>query len=210
MTDVIESIAQEGKGVRIRWESGASLFLSRALWREWPFGGEGAPVSPEEAESYFLPLQYSEALEYAVRLLAMRDHACGEVRRKLQARLYLPQAIERVMDKLIREQLLDDAAFAAKWAAYRARSGVGRARILQELRQKGVEGRLAERAVALDEAGQAQAKDAAVALACKLLRRYRDDPPNAAMRKLLSAMARRGYAYDESVRAVERAMAQEN
>ena len=48
---------------------------------------------------------------------------------------------------------------------------------------------------------------AAVSLAHKLLKRYQHEPDERrAMQKLLAAMARRGYGYEESREAVERAL----
>ena len=117
----------------------------------------------------------------------------------------MDDTVDMVLYKLEKEGLVDDEAFAREWAATRARQQIGRARILRELAQKGVDRESAERAVeALDE----EEKDAAaVALAQKLLRRYADEADaKRAMAKLMAAMARRGYDFESARRAVEQAL----
>ena len=117
----------------------------------------------------------------------------------------MEDTIEMVLYKLEKERLLDDEAFAREWAASRARSQVGKSRIRQELRMKGISAEMAE--IALEELDEEESEDAAVALARKLLRRYsRETDERKAMQKLLMAMARRGYGYEESRNAVETAL----
>jgi len=124
-----------------------------------------------------------------------------EVERRLAERGYLADAAEMAVYKLEKEKLLDDEAFANAWARARAAKQLGKARILQELRQKGVDDQIAESAVAtLDEDDQTGAVNA---LAAKLLKRYQKEPAQAAMRKALAAMLRRGYAYGEASRALK-------
>ena len=52
-------------------------------------------------------------------------------------------------------------------------------------------------------------EEAAVALACRLVKRHaKETDERKAMNKVLMAMARRGYCYDESRRAIEKALLQ--
>ena len=70
---------------------------------------------------------------------------------------------------------------------------------------KGIGQEMAE--IALEELDEEESEDAAVALARKLLKRYsREADDRKGMQKLLMAMARRGYGYEESRRAVEQAL----
>ena len=60
---------------------------------------------------------------------------------------------------------------------------------------------------ALEEMDDEESEDAAAALAKKLLKRYEREPDERkAMQKLLASMARRGYGYEESREAVEKAL----
>ena len=61
----------------------------------------------------------------------------------------------------------------------------------------------------LDEVDEDESDEAAAALARKLLKRYSSEADERkAMQKLLAAMARRGYGYEASKRAVETALEQ--
>ena len=73
---------------------------------------------------------------------------------------------------------------------------------------KGIPQQMAQNA--LEELDEEESDEAAVALARKLLKRYsREADDRKAMQKLLMAMARRGYGYEESKQAVETALQEE-
>lgn len=207
MRDLIRTVEEDKRGALVRFEGGESLWFGRDAWREQAGLAPGQEHDVDELRRWLLPRQYPAALNEAVRLLAQRARAAGEIASRLRARRYMEDTVDMVLYKLEKENLLDDAAFARDWAASRARQQVGRARILSELAHKGVARELAEAAVAaLDEE---ERDGAATALAQKLLRRYRDEPDaRKAMGKLMAAMARRGYGFDEARRAVEAAMAE--
>ena len=140
-------------------------------------------------------------------LLAQRARASGEIKQKLRRKLYMEDTIEMVIYKLEKERFLNDEEFAREWAASRARSRIGKSRIMQELRMKGIPQEMAENA--LDEVDEDESDEAAAALALKLLKRYSSEPDERkAMQKMLAAMARRGYGYEESRRAIAAAMEQ--
>lgn len=193
----------------VRFEGGEALWFGRAAWRERLPLSPGDEEELEELKAWLLPRQYAEALDGAVRLLSVRARSEGEIRRKLTERGYMDDTVDMVLYKLEKEGLVDDEAFAREWAASRARSQVGRARILRELTQKGLSRACAQRAVAALDAQEGE--DAAEALARKLLRRYAGEADERkAMGKMLAAMARRGYGFEEARRALEAAMRRED
>lgn len=92
---------------------------------------------------------YSRLCDRAARLLAMRDHSEQELRRKLAAPFMMKSPQEEVepitaedVENVIRwcheHHWLDDANFADRYIASRARKGYGPQRIRQELQQKGL------------------------------------------------------------------------
>ena len=205
MKDVVAVVEESKRGAVVRFESGERLWFGRAAWLERTPLRPGDVEDLESLKQWLLPRQYPKALGGAVRLLAARARSTGEIRQKLEAYGYMDDTVDMVLYKLEKEGLVDDEAFAREWAAARARQQIGRARILRELAQKGVDRESAERAVeALDE----EERDAAaVALAQKLLRRYADEADaKRAMAKLMAAMARRGYDFESASRAVEQAL----
>ena len=203
MSDIVAEINTDKKGALVRFDGGETLWFSRAAWSERGLR-DGEEIDLDELKRWLLPRQYTEALNCAVSLLAVRARSGGEVRRKLEERHYMEDAVEMALYKLEKEKLLDDEAFARDWAASRARRQVGKNRILQELRLKGVSRELAERAVeALDEC---ESGDQAEALARKLLKKHKTEEPRKAMNKVMAALARRGYGFDEARRAVDLAL----
>mgnify|MGYP003302543257 CR=1 FL=1 len=59
---------------------------------------------------------------------------------------------------------------------------------------------------ALEELCEEEADEAAVRLAQKLLRRHNGEDARKEMQKVLAAMARRGYSYEDSKEAIEAAI----
>ena len=85
----------------------------------------------------------------AVAYLARREHSRAELAKKLSAH-GTQEEIDSVLNSLQDAKLLSDQRFAAAFIRSRAeRFGVGRLR--QELRQRGVEGELAEQELKTDD-----------------------------------------------------------
>lgn len=84
----------------------------------------------------------------AMDCLARREHSVAELRRKLAARDFTPEAIDATLADLEREGLLSDARFASAFVAARHRRGQGPTRLKAELSQRGLTGELI--AAALD------------------------------------------------------------
>ena len=207
MLDVIREINEKRHSAVLVMESGERFWLTWTQLQEHEPFAVGQEVDTDAFRQWLLPRQYPMALNDAVAFLAQRARASGEIRQKLRRKLYMEDTIEMVLYKLEKERLLDDEAFARDWAASRARSQLGRSRIMQELRMKGIPQEMAENA--LEELDEEAGSDAATALASKLLRRYsHETDERKAMQKLLAAMARRGYGYEESRHAVEAALEQ--
>ena len=207
MLDVVKEINEKRHSAVIIMESGEQFWLTWTQLQEHEPFAVGLEVDTDALRQWLLVRQYPMALNDAVTLLAQRAQASGEIRQKLRRKLYMEDTIEMVLYKLEKERLMDDEAFARDWAASRARCQVGRSRILRELRMKGIPQELAQRA--LDELDEDEGDQAAIALAAKLLRRYSGEADERkAMQKLLAAMARRGYGYEESKRAIETAIRQ--
>src|SRR6059036_2584009 len=80
----------------------------------------------------------------ALRALARRAHARGDLRRRLVKRQHPPAAVDAALERLAARGLLDDGRFAEQYAALRATRGKGPARLLRDLLTQGVERRAAE------------------------------------------------------------------
>ena len=89
--------------------------------------------------------QETELLNYAVRVLGGRAHSSGELREKLRRRAERAEDVDAVLAKLKELKYLDDRRFAENYAASRLENqGLGKMRVLRDLRQHRVAPQLAE------------------------------------------------------------------
>ncbi len=90
-------------------------------------------------------LPFDPLLNYALRALGGRAHSSGELREKLRRRAERAEDVEAVLNKLKEAGYLDDRRFAENYASARLENeGVGKMRVLRDLRQRRVAGNLAE------------------------------------------------------------------
>jgi regulatory protein len=76
----------------------------------------------------------------ALKQLNRRDYGARELRERLVARGFEPQAVETAVAGLVAERLVDDSRFAEHFVAYHANRGQGPVRIAHRLREAGVAG----------------------------------------------------------------------
>ncbi len=140
------------------------------------------------------------ALDKALQILSFRAHSEKELTQKLAQAGYDERQIAEAMEKLAEYRLIDDKAFAAQWAASRAKRGLGPRRVAQELLGKGISQE--DRSAALSLISEESMLESAVSLAEKHLRREGVD----AKRRAFDALNRRGFGYDIAKQAVERVL----
>lgn len=100
-----------------------------------------------------------------------------------------------VLYKLEREHLLNDADFARQWVEARSGRKLGRNRIAQELRRKGIDADEAEEA--LSAIGEDDQLADAIALAEKAaVRAKSDEDPRKTYQRIAAMLARRGFRWD--------------
>lgn len=202
--DVITDIRKERGRYRVTVSESDEILVPVSLMRERPLA-VGQEIDIEEYDNWLMLRQYRHALDRAVAYLAARARSRREVEQKLQQAGYRPCTVEMVLYKLEREKLLDDADFARQWVEARSTRKLGRSRIAQELRRKGVSGDEAEAALeAIDDDDQLSG---AIALAEKAAARIKPgEEPRKAMSRIHAMLARRGYSWDVAREAVQRAM----
>src|ERR1700719_160876 len=93
--------------------------------------------------------QNAALLNYAVRALGGRAHSTGDLREKLRRRAERAEDVDAVLAKLKELGYLDDKRFAESYAAARLENqGLGKMRVLRDLRQRRIAPQLAEQATA--------------------------------------------------------------
>lgn len=196
MEENILSVSRKGGCASVFLESGTVLRIPHAVYIQKKLFA-GRRVDPERYRQWRETVEYKAALERAVKYLEGRERAEGEVRACLKRAGYLPGAIDQVLLTLKENRLLSDTRFAGLWVDARAQK-LGRARIRQELRMKGVDEDTVR--AALSAFTEEDETEMAAEQAKKLLRRCKDE------KKLLSALARKGYSYSLARRALQLAL----
>ena len=142
-----------------------------------------------------------KALDKAMDLLSLRDHAAGELYQKLCRKFDGPSAAYAVA-KAQELGLLDDAAFARRRAAELLRKRKSRRAILDDLTAKGIDRDTAAGAV---EALYADAEqDPELTAAIQLVQRHYAAKLSAGRRdQVAAALARRGFSHAVIRQALE-------
>ena len=192
--DMITAITRERGRLRVTINDDSEVLVPLSLFRERPLT-VGEPIDMEEYDQWLLLRQYRHALDRAVAFLAGRARSRREMEERLLRSGYRPCTVEMVLYKLEREHLLNDADFARQWVEARSGRKLGRSRIAQELRRKGIDADEAEEALsAIGE--DAQLADA-IALAEKAAARAKsDEDPRKTYQRIAAMLARRGFRWD--------------
>lgn len=155
----------------------------------------GESVAPPALSRLHALADAEAAQRAAVRLLALRSHARADLGRRLLRRQHPPAAVEAAITALAERGLLDDQAFAERWAATRARRGLGPVRLVRDLVALGVDPKIADRAVRAGiEAEAIDICDEARRCAARRLRTLPPLPAAAQRLRLAAYLQRRGYA----------------
>jgi regulatory protein len=149
---------------------------------------------PRTADAAVDPDDEDGALEAALRILAGAAQSSNGLQRRLQQRGYSRRAARHAVERCRALGYVDDTALAHSLVGRHQRAGHGRARVIADLRRRGVSSSAAAKALdAVDEEDEARA---AAAVAQKLYDREakRGDVDDAARRRIAAALQRRGYA----------------
>ncbi len=148
----------------------------------------------------------SVARTICLNLLTVRARTRAELASELARRDVDHDVAVAVLDRLEEVRLLDDSAFAEQWVDSRHRHrGLGRRVLSQELRHKGVETEVAN--AALDELDPESERAKAVELVRRRLPSLDRVEPQAAARRLVGMLARKGYGAGLAYEVVRTEMA---
>lgn len=138
----------------------------------------------------------------ALHLLEFRPRSEEEIRRKLDKKEISAEVINQVIERLRRNNLVNDEQFAQAWvenrSAFRPRS---RKALQYEMRQKGLSGAAIEQALTNLEIDE---EELAYQAALKQSRKLNQLDKMDFRRKMFSFLARRGFSYGTSAPVVER------
>ena len=157
----------------------------------------GGSISEEQLEALLQQSMYNRARERALYLLSVRDYACRELERKLLDEA-TPDIAAAVVARLKEVCLLDDEQYASRMARSLSEyKQMPRRRVMQELQRRGV-----AREIAQTAAEELACEDFEQALAILQKKYYNKMSDRDSRRRVVAALARRGFSYE----AVRQAM----
>jgi regulatory protein len=170
--------------------------------RERSAGTAASPPRPTE----------EVARDICLGALAVRPRTRAELATILRRQGVADRVAREVLDRYDDVGLIDDRAFARAWVTSRHRGrGLARRALAGELRRKGVDAHTVGEA--LGELDPHTEEETARALVARRLRVERSAAPAAAaapaalFRRLVGALARKGYPPDLAIRVVKEALA---
>lgn len=150
--------------------------------------------------------QAQKAEESALRLLGQRDHSREEIRRKLLAKGFTPEEIEKALKWLEDRRILDDLRYAQKLALSLAKEKLfGPQRISQKLFQKGIPAELAKEAMEKANETWAANERLRTVIRMKLKGRSLEQLFPNERRKLASYLRQRGFLWEDIWEAFQEA-----
>ena len=154
----------------------------------------GAELAPPGLDRLTAEADAEGAYSVALRLVAARPRAEGELRQRLREKGHNSAATDRAIDRLRERGVLNDAEFVQHFVRVRSSRGHGASRLIADLRSRGVDGRLAERLVAetLQEEGADEGAQMR-RLAERRLSQLGSLPIKTKRRRMLAYLGRRGY-----------------
>ena len=139
----------------------------------------------------------------ALRFLKIRPRSIEELREKLGVKGFSKEEIEVVIHDLIASGLLDDRAFTKSWINYRLARPFGFRRIIQELKEKGVDKEIIEQAVE-EIKGNYSPEKVALELAQRRWQRLPAIDPLKKKKRVLDFLLRRGFEIDIVMKVIKK------
>jgi regulatory protein len=160
----------------------------------------GQELSDEKIRQLAAEDEVEAAYQKALHFLSYRARAEKEIVDKLRKRETSDETIDKVMERLQRNKLVDDRDFASLWVENRSEFRPRGKHVLRmEMRQKGISEETIEDALEdIDE------ESLAYRAAKKQARKYRATDWEEFRRKLGAFLARRGFNYDISSTTVKK------
>lgn len=163
----------------------------------------GALLTEEMQERLLREDEPYRARSRALHLLALRDRSRRELETRLRDLGFSHQVVADTATWLGALGYLDDRRFAERYAAEKLRAGWGSRRISSELLRKGIERAQIEQALDVERDNAQAALEGSEALRTLVHRRFARQfatDADAAERRLMGYLARRGYDWETSAR----------
>lgn len=156
-------------------------------------------------------LEAADLYEYAVRVLSVRTYSSEALRTKLKNRALRTGDVDAAIERLVEVGYLDDARFAESFARYKVEgAGLGRSRVLSDLRGQRIPPKVAEQAVEQIYEGKNEADliDAYIERRLPALKAGVPVEDQKVLARAYNRLRRAGFSSSGSLAAIKRRAAQ--
>lgn len=195
----ITNIVFSGTKACIELDNGDQLWLTKKDLAD-SFLKRGTEYDDDSFYEIIRLYQYPRALNQAVTMLARRPYSRNEIKKRLKIHKYSPDVCDLVLYKLEKERLINDIDFCDQWIQYRINHNYGPSRIRQELRSKGVEEKIIEDALSIQD--ETDYEEHSLKLAqkawnsiCSCKDQYKEK------QKVIAFLVRKGYSWEQAKKA---------
>ncbi len=158
----------------------------------------GQELTKEELDTLKDTAQVDKLYDRVLNYLAIRARSEWEIREYLKRKKSPTPLIERILSKLSNAGLVNDEAFARAWVGNRRLlKPTSKRRLIQELRQKRLDGDIIDKVLAEDETDELEVLRELVAKK-RQQSRYQDNL------KLMQYLSRQGYSYTDIKEALQK------
>lgn len=192
----IVSINKKGRNYRIKFENNSTLIIDQDLLSKYNLY-EDLELSQEHLTAITEDSEYRKVYSSALRILSRRSHSVRELITKLKQKKYKENAIDRVIDRLVDLEYLNDEKFAKEYFDYAIeRKKIGSIKIMCELKKRGVSSEFIKMLIT-DDNGEAFKKNATLLAEKKMNTLNIDKLGKEKIRqKLYSYLQQKGYETD--------------
>jgi len=168
-----------------------------SFWNQHYFN-DGAEIDEEEWQELVNNINLSKALNKCDDLLSRRNHSVKELRDKL-LKSFDTKTAEEAISRMLEGGYLDDEAYAAELLDYlKNDKKMSKSFIILEMRKRGISGDIIDSVI--DSAEIDNVSSAYEIICSKYIRKLNEV---GGRNKVISAMARKGFSYHDTLTALE-------
>lgn len=131
-------VERKGNKVKVTFSNSTVITISKETFHKFPLK-LNQPVDPQTIQRIEKEDEFNLALKKALNFLKVRNHFTEEIRKKLRIRKVDDEIIDKVLDYLSKEKLLDDKKAIQQYVTEMISKNFGPVKIKNELQKRGIQ-----------------------------------------------------------------------
>lgn len=131
-------VERKGNKVKVTFSNSTVITISKETFHKFPLISN-QPVDPQTIQQIEKEDEFNLTLKKALNFLKVRNHFAEEIRKKLRLRKVDDEIIDKVLDFLSKEKLLDDNKAIQQYVTEMISKNFGPIKIKNELHKRGIQ-----------------------------------------------------------------------